>query len=75
MHDRKTDVQRAACGEKTVSIKKAGELAGVCKKTIYNWMEAGKIEFVRNASGHVRIFASTLFKSGSDRDAAKSDNG
>lgn len=47
---------------KTVSIQKAGELVGVSRRTIYNWMTAGKVEYIRIASGSVRIFVDTLWK-------------
>ncbi len=49
-------------GRKTLSITEAKEVAGVSIRTIYNWMEAEKIEFVRTASGSVRIFEDTLFR-------------
>lgn len=47
----------------TVSIMKACEVVGVSRRTIYNWMAGGKIEFVRTAGGSVRIFADSLWKS------------
>ncbi len=49
---------------KAVSITKACELAGVTRRTIYNWMGNGKVEYVRTAGGSVRIFADTLFRPG-----------
>ena len=42
---------------------KACEVVGVSRRTIYNWMAGGKIEFVRTAGGSVRIFADSLWKS------------
>jgi excisionase family DNA binding protein len=48
----------------TVSIMKACELAGVSRRTIYNWMKAGKVQWVRNAGGAVRIFSASLFYDG-----------
>ena len=47
---------------KTISIMKACELVGVSRRTIYNWLSAGKIEYVRTAGGSVRIFADTLWR-------------
>ncbi len=39
---------------KTISIMKACELVGVSRRTIYNWLSSGKIEYVRTAGGSVR---------------------
>jgi excisionase family DNA binding protein len=47
---------------KTVSIPRACELVGVSRRTIYNWMAGGKVEYVRTAGGSVRIFADTLWR-------------
>ena len=47
---------------KTVSIMKACELVGVSRRTIYNWLSSGKIEYVRTAGGSVRIFVDTLWR-------------
>ena len=54
---------------KTISIMKACELVGVSRRTIYNWLSAGKIEYVRTAGGSVRIFVDTLWRdpNGTDR--------
>ena len=35
----------------TLSIAKAGELVGVTRRTIYNWIAGGKVEYVRTAGG------------------------
>jgi excisionase family DNA binding protein len=53
---------------KTISIMKACELVGVSRRTIYNWLSSGKIEYVRTAGGSVRIFVDTLW-----RDPQRSD--
>jgi excisionase family DNA binding protein len=45
---------------------KACELVGVSRRTIYNWMAGGKVEYVRTAGGSVRIFADTLWRSPQD---------
>jgi excisionase family DNA binding protein len=47
---------------KTISIMKACELVGVSRRTIYNWLSTGKIEYVRTAGGSVRIFVDTLWR-------------
>jgi excisionase family DNA binding protein len=41
---------------------KACELVGVSRRTIYNWLASGKIEYVRTAGGSVRIFVDTLWR-------------
>ena len=48
---------------KTISIMKACELVGVSRRTIYNWISAGKVEYVRTAGGSIRIFADSLWRS------------
>ena len=59
---------------KTISIMKACELVGVSRRTIYNWLSSGKIEYVRTAGGSVRIFVDTLWRDPhrSDRPAVES---
>jgi excisionase family DNA binding protein len=52
----------------TTSIMKACELVGVSRRTIYNWLSSGKIEYVRTAGGSVRLFVDTLW-----RDPQKAD--
>ena len=44
----------------TLSIMKACEVVGVSRRTIYNWMAGGKVQYVRTAGGSVRIFADSL---------------
>ena len=39
----------------TLSIMKACEVVGVSRRTIYNWISAGKVEYVRTAGGSSRI--------------------
>lgn len=48
----------------TLSIMKACEVVGVSRRTIYNWISAGKVEYVRTAGGSIRIFADTLWRDG-----------
>lgn len=47
---------------KAISIMKACELVGVSRRTIYNWIAAGKVEYVRTAGGSVRIFVDSLWR-------------
>jgi excisionase family DNA binding protein len=51
---------------KTLSIMKACEQVGVSRRTIYNWLANGKIEYVRTAGGSVRIFADSLWRDPKD---------
>jgi excisionase family DNA binding protein len=46
----------------TVSIVEACRQVGVSRRTIYNWMASGKVEYVRTAGGAVRIFSDTLWR-------------
>ena len=46
----------------TISILKACELVGVSRRTIYNWIAAGKVEYVRTAGGSIRVFVDTLWR-------------
>ncbi len=41
----------------TLTIMKACEVVGVSRRTIYNWISAGKVEYIRTAGGSIRIFA------------------
>ena len=60
----KEAVQKARCMEReTLTIMKACEVVGVSRRTIYNWISAGKVEYVRTAGGSIRIFADTLWRS------------
>ena len=52
----------------TLSILQACAHVGVSRRTIYNWINSGKVEYVRTAGGSVRIFVDTLW-----RDAANSE--
>jgi len=55
----------------TLSIMKACELVGVSRRTIYNWIASGKVEYVRTAGGSVRIFTDTLWRSPNEPTRAK----
>ena len=47
---------------KAISIMNACALVGVSRRTIYNWITAGKVEYVRTAGGSVRIFVDSLWR-------------
>ena len=46
----------------TLSIMKACEVVGVSRRTIYNWISAGTVDYVRTAGGSIRIFADSLWR-------------
>jgi excisionase family DNA binding protein len=41
---------------------KAAQLVGVSRRTIYNWLASGKLDYVRTAGGSVRIFVDSLWR-------------
>ena len=47
---------------KTISIMKACDVVGVSRRTIYNWISSGKVEYVRTAGGSVRMFVDSLWR-------------
>jgi excisionase family DNA binding protein len=57
----------------TLSIMKACEVVGVSRRTIYNWIAANKVEYVRTAGGSIRIFADTLWRDASPAQPAASE--
>lgn len=59
---RASDQKGTAVERQTVSIMKACEMVGVSRRTIYNWIAAGKVEYVRTAGGSIRIFVDTLWR-------------
>jgi excisionase family DNA binding protein len=54
---------------RAISITQACESVGVSRRTIYNWMAAGKVQYVRTAGGAVRIFEDTLWRAPQQADA------
>lgn len=46
----------------TVSIMKACEMVGVSRRTIYNWIAANKVQYLRTAGGSIRVFVDTLWR-------------
>ena len=62
-------LEEESIGERTaVTIARAQTLVSVSRRTIYNWINAGKVEYVRTAGGAVRIFVDTLFRPGTAAD-------
>jgi len=59
---------------KTVSIPRACEIVGVSRRTIYNWITGGKVEYIRTAGGSVRIFVDTLWREPAGAPAAVQAN-
>jgi excisionase family DNA binding protein len=49
-------------GREIVSITEAMGRVHVSRRTIYNWLAAGRLEYVRTAGGAVRIYADTLIR-------------
>jgi excisionase family DNA binding protein len=47
-----------------ITIKEATALAGVSRRTVYNWLQNGRLDFVRTAGGSVRIVTASLFREG-----------
>ncbi len=47
---------------RTLNISQAMEEARVCRRTIYNWINAGKLDYIRTAGGGVRIYADSLWR-------------
>ena len=59
----------------TLSIMKACEAVGVSRRTIYNWISAGKVEYIRTAGGSIRIFADSLWRDAGTRPTGSNGNG
>jgi excisionase family DNA binding protein len=48
----------------TLSIKEAAALAQVSRRTIYHWLRADKLQYLRTAGGAVRIVPASLYRAG-----------
>lgn len=54
---------KAPSAERTlVNIAAACRLADVSRRTLYNWMHTGKVEYIRTAGGARRVYVDTLFR-------------
>jgi len=56
------DLVHEVTTRKTMSIQEAADLCAVSRRTIYNWLQSGKIQAVRTAGGNIRIFTDSLFR-------------
>lgn len=45
-----------------VKIGEACQIVGVSRRTIYNWLHTGKVEYKRTPSGAIRIYEDTLWR-------------
>jgi excisionase family DNA binding protein len=45
-----------------LTINEAAARARVNRRTIYNWLNAGKLTYVRTMGGSIRIAAASLFR-------------
>jgi excisionase family DNA binding protein len=60
------DIRPIAEGQverEVISIMTACELVEVSRRTIYNWLSSGKLEYVRTAGGSICIFVDMLWRS------------
>lgn len=48
--------------DRWVSIDEAAKIVGVCRRTIYNWIEQGLLQTRKIASGRQRIKVSSLWR-------------
>jgi excisionase family DNA binding protein len=44
----------------------ASRIVGVSRRTIYNWIEAGKVRTRRTAGGTLRVLEASLWVAGSE---------
>lgn len=47
-----------------ITIQDACARAHVSRRTIYTWLAAGKVQYIRTAGGSIRIVAASLFRAG-----------
>ena len=47
----------------TTTIKDACERVKVSRRTMYTWLAKGRVEHIRTAGGHVRVFVDSLWQS------------
>lgn len=47
---------------RTLNIDQSAAAVGVSRRTIYNWVAADKVAYVRTAGGSIRIYADSLMK-------------
>ncbi len=61
---------RQIAARPTVSIMEACKVVGVSRRTIYNWISDGRLEYKRTAGGSVRIYEDSLWRDGSTEKAS-----
>lgn len=54
-----------------LTIAQACDRASVSRRTIYNWLHAGKLQTCRTAGGTLRIAAGSLFRDDAASSGAK----
>ncbi len=60
---------------RTVLINRAAELMSVSRRTIYNWIQSGKIATVRTAAGTQRVVTESLWRIPTDSLSAQTNTG
>lgn len=58
-HTQRTPVER---DRELLTLSEAQARAKVCKRSLYMWMAAGKVEWLETPSGSRRIYADSLFR-------------
>jgi excisionase family DNA binding protein len=54
-----------------LSIPDACATVGVSRRTMHNWIASGKVQHIRTAGGRIRIYADSLWRTGTNSDAAQ----
>jgi excisionase family DNA binding protein len=57
--------EQETTSERWITIMRACEVAGVSRRTIYNWIEKQLVTTKRTAGGSTRILESSLWRAGS----------
>lgn len=50
-----------------ITIKAACDLCQVSRRTMWSWIKANKVEYVKTAGGGIRILPASLFRYGNVR--------
>lgn len=58
-------------GRKLLSVNEVQDMAGVSRRTVYNWMNAGLVDFILTPTGIRRIYADTVFRNVPDHIKAR----
>ena len=57
-------------GRELLTLSQTAERAGVSLRTVYKWLNEGRLEYVRNPGGAVRIYADCLYNTADRRQPA-----